>query len=223
MTCVHLVEADRAVRQMEDALREDAALRQTIDARRRLTPGFTTPTPFAPAPSAADRVERHAVVVLVGIRLDDDHALEAEPRLQRAVHRAAGKWPGQRRAARRARHRRVVEVHVRVARARRRGEPGATCAHFFLLALGFAAGRAALRFATRGLAGTARVAADLGRDERAALVELDERVGVVLVLGQHLGRLRLAVVLRLVAEPVRVRSCRTRRAGCPRRRTRSRT
>ena len=119
---IHLVEADRAVGELEKALSDDTALRQPLDFRigylRRHDPNA-----FRIGRERADRIERHAVVGPIGIRLHNDDTLQAELALQLAIHRD-GEVSGQRRPSRRGRHVLIVEVHVRVAGTGRRFQFG---------------------------------------------------------------------------------------------------
>src|SRR5438034_708570 len=92
-------------------------------------------------PELRDRIERAAVVVLVGVRLHDHDSRHPEPRLHPPV-RLDRKVPGRLRPARRLRKARIVDVHVRVAGIRRRLEARTRCyAHlpflFFLAARAF--------------------------------------------------------------------------------------
>src|SRR5688500_3208915 len=83
---VHHVEAKHAAVQGHDAQRADAALGEPLElgvGDLRLHDRYA----LRAFSNCFYGFQGDAVVVAVGIRLDDDHALKAEPALQLAVHR----------------------------------------------------------------------------------------------------------------------------------------
>ena len=113
---VHDLEAEHAAVQRHDAHRADASLGKALEFSLGDI-GTHHRHAFGHAAQLLHRGQRDAVVVLVGVGLHDDHALEAEALLQRAILvdvEVSGQG-----SPRSARHLLVVEVHVRVGRAAR--------------------------------------------------------------------------------------------------------
>src|SRR3989441_6802402 len=124
--------AERAAGERHEADAADSAAGESRQMRVGRA-GFHDADALRARPEPGDRIERAAVVVLVGVRLDDHHARDAEPRLEPSIP-FHGEFAGRLRPARRLRKARIVNMNVRVARVRGRSEPRAGFAHFLFLA-----------------------------------------------------------------------------------------